>query len=99
VIGRDGRLSEVLWGGPAYKAALTIETQIVDVAGTAYRGDLVKAAVTNAKNGGAPIELRVKDGDRFRTVKIDYRGGLRYPRLERDPRTPARLDEIFAARK
>jgi hypothetical protein len=27
--------------------------------------------------------LIVRDGDRFRVVRIDYRGGLRYPKLER----------------
>ena len=29
----------------------------------------------------AAIELLVKNGDRFRTVKIDYHDGLRYPHL------------------
>jgi len=32
---------------------------------------------------GAPVELLVQRGDRFQTVKIPYRGGLRYPWLER----------------
>jgi predicted metalloprotease with PDZ domain len=99
VIGRDGRLSEVLWGGPAFKAALTIDMQVVEVAGTAYRGDLIRTAITTAKNTGAPIELRIKAGDRFRTVRFDYRGGLRYPRLERDGNVPARLDQILMPRK
>ena len=99
VIGRDGRLTEVLWGGPAFKEALTIDMHVVEVAGTAYRGDLLKTAITNAKNNGAPIELRVKAGDRFRTVRFDYRGGLRYPHLERDGNAPARLDQIFTPRK
>ena len=99
VIGRDGRLSDVLWGGPAFKAALTIDMQVVEVAGTAYRSDLIKTAIANAKNTGAPIELRVKAGDRFRTVRFDYRDGLRYPHLERDGNAPARLDQIFTPRK
>ena len=45
-----------------------------------------------------PIEFIVRSGDRFRTVRIDYHNGLRYPHLERDPATPARLDDIIAAR-
>ncbi|MEY2853959.1 MAG: hypothetical protein RL030_1091, partial [Pseudomonadota bacterium] len=34
-----------------------------------------------AKEGGKPIELLVRNQDRFRTVAIDYRGGLQYPHL------------------
>jgi predicted metalloprotease with PDZ domain len=60
------------------------------------RKDAVKAA---AKPEGALVELLVKEGSRYRMVKIDYRGGLRYPRLERVAGTPARLDDILAARK
>ena len=45
------------------------------------------------------IELLIKDGNRYRTVKLDYRDGLRYPILERIPDTPARLDDILAPRQ
>ena len=40
----------------------------------------------------------VKNGDRFMVTNIDYRGGLRYPRLERDASVPARLDDILTPR-
>ena len=30
-----------------------------------------------------PIELLIKDFDRYRSVSLDYHGGLRYPKLER----------------
>jgi hypothetical protein len=40
----------------------------------------------------------VKNGDRYRTVRIDYHDGLRYPRLERDATAPARLDLILTRR-
>jgi predicted metalloprotease with PDZ domain len=98
-VGRDGRLIDVLWDGPAYKLGLTIGTEIIAVGGTKFNAELVKDAIKNAKTSGAPIELLVKNGDRYRTVRMDYRGGLRYPRLERTAGTPARLDQIFAARK
>ncbi|MET0292160.1 MAG: hypothetical protein ABW136_07310 [Steroidobacteraceae bacterium] len=79
---RDGVLTEVVWGGPAFKAGLTPQTTIAAVDGRTFTGDLLKEAVTRAK-GGVPIELLVKSQDRWRTVRIDYRDGLRYPRLER----------------
>ncbi|HTL13774.1 MAG TPA: peptidase M61, partial [Thermomonas sp.] len=56
--------------------------------------DAVKAA-----KDGAPIELLVKEFDRYRTVRIDYRGGLRYPHLERIPGKPDYLTPILTARK
>jgi hypothetical protein len=44
------------------------------------------------------VELLVKQGDLYRTVRIDYHDGLRYPHLERIDGAPARLDEILAPR-
>jgi predicted metalloprotease with PDZ domain len=99
VIGRDGRIAEVLWDGPAFKLGLTIGTQVIAVGGATYSGDLIKETITGAKNSGAPIELLVKNGDRFRTVRFDYREGLRYPRLQRDAAIMPRLDQILGARK
>ena len=98
VTGRDGRLTDVLWGGPAYSSALTVGTQIINVNGTAFEIDRLKNVIKEAQKTGAVIELFVKNGDRYHTVRIDYRDGLRYPRLERDTGAPARLDQILAAR-
>jgi hypothetical protein len=58
---------------------------------------LLKEAIATAKAGHQPIELLVKKDDRFKTVRIDYHDGLRYPRLERIPGTPDRLGAIFTA--
>ncbi len=98
--GADGVLTDVQWGGPAFKAGLTQGVTVVAVNGETFDGDKLKAAVTAAaKPEGKLVELLIKSGTRYRTVTIDYRGGLRYPRLERIPGTPARLDDILAARK
>jgi predicted metalloprotease with PDZ domain len=99
VIGKDGVLSEVMWDGPAFKAGLTEGTQIIAVNGDTYEADALKETIKNAKTGTAPIELLVKSKDQYRTVRIDYHDGLRYPHLQRIEGTPARLDDILAARK
>jgi predicted metalloprotease with PDZ domain len=98
-LNKDGRLTDVLWDGPAFKLGLTPGTQIIAVDNIAYEADRLKEAITNAKKTGATFEVLVKNGDRFRTVTFDYRDGLRYPRLERDTAVPDRLGAIFAARK
>jgi hypothetical protein len=60
---------------------------------------VLKAAVKAAKDGKARIDLLVKKGNNFRTIALDYHGGLRYPRLERIPGTPDRLSTILQALK
>ncbi len=95
-----GLVSDVQWGGPAFKAGLTQGVTLVAVNGETYDADKLKDAIkAAAKPEGQLVELLVKDGERYRMVKIDWRGGLRYPRLERIAGTPARLDDILAARK
>ncbi len=97
-IGAESRLGDVLWGGPAYKSGLTMGTQIIAVNGIAFDADGLKRVIKEAKTNGAAIELLVKNGNRFRTVKIDYHDGLRYPHLEREGTASARLDQILAPR-
>ena len=72
---------------------------MIAVNGTAYSADRIKDTIKAAKTAPEPIELIVKNGDRFRTIRIDYHDGLRYPRLERNGATPARLDDILAPRR
>ncbi|MEO6186892.1 MAG: hypothetical protein ABIP38_00310, partial [Steroidobacteraceae bacterium] len=82
VISRDNVLTEVVWEGPAFKAGLTTNTTLIAVNGRAYSSDLLKGAIIAAAAGSeAPIELLVRNQDRFRTVRIDYRDGLRFPHL------------------
>ncbi len=98
IIAAEAKLSDVLWQGPAYKIGLTVGTQIIAVNGIAFDADQLKSAIKDANKTGAAIELLVKNGDRFRTVKIDYHDGLRYPHLEREGSAPGRLDQILTPR-
>jgi predicted metalloprotease with PDZ domain len=91
-------LKEVKWDGPAFKAGLTKGVKVVAVNGTEFSPDVLKDAITAAKTSAQPIELIVKDQDRYRVAQVDWRGGLRYPHLVRDSAQPARLDEILAAK-
>lgn len=96
---RDGQVDGVMWDSPAYRVGLSKAVKVVAVNGVAYKGDRLQAAVTANKAGAAPIDLLTKEGDVYRTVRIDYRGGLRYPRLERVADAPERLDAgLLAAR-
>jgi len=41
----------------------------------------------------------VKNFDEYKTVRIDYHGGLMYPHLERDSGKPDHLTELLKAKK
>ena len=94
----SGELSAVQWDGPAFRAGLAVGDKLIAVQGRAYTPQLLRTAITEAKTDNAPIELLVNSDDRFRTIAIDYRGGLRFPRLQRIEGTPARLDAILKPR-
>ncbi len=82
----EGKVTSSLWDSPAFDAGLVNGSQIVAVNGDAYSADAIKDAITAAKTGNAaatkPIELLVKRGEHYETVKVDYHGGLRWPWLE-----------------
>lgn len=95
----NNRIGAVRWGGPAYEAGLGAGWDLVAVGERAASAEVLREAITAAKSGGDPITLIVKNGDRFRTLALDYRDGLRYPRLERVAGTPDRLGDILAPRR
>lgn len=94
-IGTGGVVSEVRWGGPLFEAGLASGATLTGVAGRVYSDDALKDAITAAKAGTEPIRLLVKEGARLREVTVDYRGGLRWPWLEKIATGEAMLDRIL----
>jgi predicted metalloprotease with PDZ domain len=92
----DSSVASVRWDGPAFDAGIAPGNVVLAVNGYASNGERLKDAVTAAKDGRHPIELLVKNGDAIKTVRIDYREGLKYPKLERIEGTPDRLSKIYA---
>ncbi|HKT72502.1 MAG TPA: hypothetical protein VJQ47_06400 [Steroidobacteraceae bacterium] len=95
---QTSQLTEVRWGSPAYDASLTLGTTLIAVNGREYRPERLKEAIAAAKADKKPIELLVKNLDRYRTVRMAYYDGLKYPRLERIRSTPDRLTSILKPR-
>jgi len=95
---RDGKVVATLWGSPAFDAGIVNTAQVVAVNGEAYSAEVIRAAITAAKDGSAPIELLVKRGDRYLTVPVDYQGGLRWPWLEPAGAGEQGLDRLLAPR-
>jgi hypothetical protein len=68
------------------------------VNGRTFDPDGPKQAIRAAADNGASPELLIHDGDVYRTVKLDWHGGLRYPRLERVCKGQGTLDALLAPR-
>jgi predicted metalloprotease with PDZ domain len=99
VLGKEDKVTSVLWDSPAFNAGLTVGTKIVAVNGRDFDGDGLKQAIKAAKGSNAPVELLLNQGDVYRTVKLDWHGGLRYPRLEKTGKGPGTLDALLAPRR
>ncbi|HET6432459.1 peptidase M61 [Dyella sp.] len=97
-MGQDGEINDVRWNGPAFKAGVSTGATIVAVNGQDYSDEVLKQAIGAAKKDTAPVNLLLKYQGGFRTVAVDYHGGLQYPHLQRVPGTPDYLSEIIAAR-
>jgi predicted metalloprotease with PDZ domain len=98
-IDKDGKLGDVRWDSPAFNAGLGSGMTVVAVNDLGYDKATLEDAVKAAKTDKAPIRLLVREFNRFRTVDVDYHGGLRYPHLERIAGTPDYLTQILTARK
>ena len=93
------KINFVQWDGPAFKAGLAVGQEIVGVNGATYSNEALKAAITQAKGGTAPIRLLVKTDTQMREVSIEWNGGLRYPRFEKVAGAPdGPLDRLLAPR-
>ena len=90
----DGKISDVLWDGPAFEAGLTIGTMIHAVNGREFSPEILRDAVAASREG---VSLDVTKAKVARTVTVACTKGLRYPHLEVKSDAPARLDQILRA--
>ena len=95
----DGKVTATRWDSPAFDAGIVTGTQIVAVDDVAFSPDELKDAIARAKDRKEPIRLIVKRGEAFRTVPVDWHGGLRWPWLEKAGGGEGGLDRLLAPRR
>jgi len=95
IVGSDETIGDVLIGSPAYRAGLGPGMRLVAINGRRATDELLHQAIRDAKANTKPIELIVENTNFFKTIKIDYHDGEKYPHLVRDAHTPALLDDIL----
>lgn len=94
IVKNDGEVTAVIWDSAAFKAGLTVGAKIVAVNGDEFSGDVWKAAIKARQ----PIQIILKQDKYYRTLTLDYSGGLRYPRLEKTGGGDGSLDRLLQPR-
>lgn len=93
---KDGTITDVLPGTPAYAAGLGPQMTILAVDGRVYSADALNTSIAHPQSG--KIAFIVRNFDAVETREIQYAGGLRYPHLERIPGSHDYLGEILATK-
>lgn len=81
-ISSEGKVLDVVPDGAVAKAGVAPGMKLVAVNGRKYSDTALKAAVAGTKTGGK-LELLTETGEFYKTHTIDYKGGARYPVLDR----------------
>jgi predicted metalloprotease with PDZ domain len=97
LLDESGRVLDAIPGSPAARAGVAPGMKVIAVNGRRFTTDVVREAVKDSKTRGW-IELIVENGDYYDTHKISYRGGARYPTLERIAGKNDLLEAILGAR-
>jgi predicted metalloprotease with PDZ domain len=80
-IDKDGKITQVIWGSPAFRAGLVVGETILAVDGRSYSEEAIKERITAAKGGSTPLQLTTRRGEEVRLVPLSWNVGLRYPRF------------------
>jgi predicted metalloprotease with PDZ domain len=94
----DGIITDTTEGMPAALSGIGPGMKLIAVNGKHYTPEVLRDALKAGKGGTAPLELLVENTDYYKTYKIDYHGGERYPHLVRDESKPDLLSEIYKAK-
>jgi predicted metalloprotease with PDZ domain len=95
VVIRSGTVVDVIPTYAAGKAGLLPGMKVLAVNGRRLSQASLPEAMRAAKTSAEPIDLLVEQGDLFRTIRVDYHEGERFPHLERDPSVPDLLAKIM----
>ena len=91
----DGTINDIVPGEPAEVAGLSPGMKIIAVNSRRFSPEVLHDAIRAAKNEREPVELLVENAEYYRTYKLNYHGGERYPHLERIAGRPDLLSEII----
>jgi predicted metalloprotease with PDZ domain len=95
---QEDTVADVVPDLPAARAGLAPGMKLVAVNGRRFSTALLRQAIKEASGTSAPIELLTEDREFFKTFRLDYHDGERFPALERDPSKSDLLEQIIQPR-
>jgi predicted metalloprotease with PDZ domain len=96
VLTDEARIVDVIPGSAAARAGLSPGMKLLAVNGRRYTPKVLRAAVKAGKGASQMLELLAEHADYFRTCRLDYHDGEKYPLLERLAGRPDLLAAILA---
>ena len=94
-LNNEGNISDTIEGEVAAKAGIGPGMKVVAVNGRRFSPEVLRDAIKGAKNSTGTIDLLIENTDYYKTYKLDYHGGEKYPHLVRDDSKPDLLSEIL----
>ncbi len=94
----DGSVTDTVEGMLAAQAGIGPGMKVIAVNGRRFSGDVLRDALREGKNSSVPLELLVEDTEYYKTFKLDYHAGEKYPHLVRDEAKPDLLSDIIKPR-
>ncbi|MCA1609710.1 MAG: M61 family peptidase [Acidobacteria bacterium] len=91
-VGEDGAIPDIIPDSPAARAGIGPGMRLVAVNGRHWSRESLRDAIRGSLR--TPVELLVENGEFYRTHRLEYSGGERYPRLEREAGRPDVLTAI-----
>ncbi len=99
VLGKDGRVQDTIEGMVAAKAGMGPGMMLIAVNGRRFSKQVLKDALQSATTSKEPIELLVENAEYYKTYRLDYHEGEKYPHLVRDESKPDLLTDTIVAVK
>jgi predicted metalloprotease with PDZ domain len=94
-LNEDGSVKDTVEGMPAAQAGIGPGMKLVAVNGKKFSANVLRDALREGKGNSAALELLVENTEYFKTFKLEYHGGEKYPHLVRDEAKPDLLTEII----
>jgi len=94
VLKDDGMVLDSYFFKPAFQAGITPSMKLIAVNGRKFSSEVLRDAIRHAKDSKEPIELLIQNADYFKTYKLDYHEGEKYPLLQRNDK-PDTLSDII----
>jgi predicted metalloprotease with PDZ domain len=91
-----GRVEDVLWNGPAFKAGLAPGMQLVSIDGHPYSTSMLRSEIAEAQQSRKPLQIMAEGDGVTELYSVQYDGGLKFPHLVRVPGTTDYLEQILA---